>query len=97
KSLLLNDKGQLLERCQFTRLSIAEPSDGELQASADFKAVVQEQGKAASVKAAWHSDWLPPGFELTSSTARKDPDTKIEVNSLMYDDGLVGFSVFLEH
>ncbi|MDR6956110.1 sigma-E factor negative regulatory protein RseB [Pseudomonas brassicacearum] len=96
KSLLLNDKGQLLERFQFTRLSIAEPSDGELQASADCKAVAQEQGKAASVKATWHSDWLPPGFELTSSTARKDPDTKIQVNSLMYDDGLARFSVFLE-
>jgi sigma-E factor negative regulatory protein RseB len=39
---------------------------------------------------------LPPGFELTSSTARKDPETKAQVNSLMYDDGLARFSVFLE-
>ncbi|MCW1244195.1 MucB/RseB C-terminal domain-containing protein [Pseudomonas sp. SAICEU22] len=96
KSLLLNDKGQLLERFQFTRLNTAEPSEGDLQASAECKAVVQDSNKATAVKTTWHSDWLPPGFELTSSVARNDPDTKIQVNSLMYDDGLARFSVFLE-
>ncbi|KKA05141.1 RNA polymerase sigma-H factor AlgU [Pseudomonas ogarae] len=96
KSLLLNDKGQLLERFQFTRLNVAAPTYGELQASAECKAVAQDPGKAVAAKTAWHSDWLPPGFELTSSAARKDPDTQVQVNSLMYDDGLARFSVFLE-
>ncbi|SCY97636.1 MULTISPECIES: MucB/RseB C-terminal domain-containing protein [unclassified Pseudomonas] len=96
KSLLLNDKGQLLERFQFTRLNVAAPTDGDLQASAECKAVAQDPGKAVAVKAAWHSDWLPPGFELTSSVMRKDPDTQVQVSSLMYDDGLARFSVFLE-
>lgn len=96
KSLLLNDKGQLLERFQFTRLNVAVPTDGDLQASAECKAVVQDPGKTVAVKAAWHSDWLPPGFELTSSAMRKDPDTQIQVSSLMYDDGLARFSVFVE-
>ncbi|WP_053162013.1 MucB/RseB C-terminal domain-containing protein [Pseudomonas brassicacearum] len=96
KSLLLNDKGQLLERFQFTRLNVAAPTDGDLQASAECKAVAQDPAKVVAVKAAWHSDWLPPGFELSSSVVRKDPDTQIQVNSLMYDDGLARFSVFLE-
>jgi sigma-E factor negative regulatory protein RseB len=96
KSLLLNDKGQLLERFQFTRLNTSEPSEGDLQASVECKAVIQDSNKATAVKTTWHSDWLPPGFELTSSVARNDPDTKIQVNSLMYDDGLARFSVFLE-
>ncbi|MGX4730649.1 MucB/RseB C-terminal domain-containing protein [Pseudomonas corrugata] len=96
KSLLLNDKGQLLERFQFTRLSIAEPVDSDLQASAECKAVVRDAGKAAVAKATWHSDWLPPGFELTNSAVRKDPQTGAQVSSLMYDDGLARFSVFLE-
>ncbi|MEJ1228317.1 MULTISPECIES: MucB/RseB C-terminal domain-containing protein [unclassified Pseudomonas] len=96
KSLLLNDKGQLLERFQFTRLNTGVPSENDLQASADCKAVVQSADKSTAVKAAWHSDWLPPGFELTSSNVRKDPDTNVQVNSLMYDDGLARFSVFLE-
>ena len=96
KSLLLNDKGQLLERFQFTRLNVAAPTDGDLQASAECKAVAQDSAKVVAVKAAWHSDWLPPGFELSSSAVRKDPDTQVQVNSLMYDDGLARFSVFLE-
>ncbi|WP_420234717.1 MucB/RseB C-terminal domain-containing protein [Pseudomonas sp. ABY48] len=96
KSLLLNDKGQLLERFQFTRLNVAAPTDGDLQASAECKAVAQDSGKAVAVKTAWHSDWLPPGFELTSSAVRKDPDTQVQVSSLMYDDGMARFSVFLE-
>jgi sigma-E factor negative regulatory protein RseB len=99
KSLLLDDKGRLLERFQFTRLDpVAVPTDSDLQPGADCKTVKLDSDKASAVKEAraWHSDWLPPGFELTSSTARKDPQTKVQVNSLMYDDGLARFSVFLE-
>ena len=99
KSLLLNDKGQLLERFQFTRLDTTDvPTERDLQASAECKAVVLDSDKASAVKTpqAWYSDWLPPGFELISSNARMDPDTKAQVNSLMYDDGLARFSVFLE-
>lgn len=91
KSLLLDDKGRLLERFQFTQMDTADvPSEQDLQASNDCKPVNLESDKASAVKAAqvWRSDWLPPGFELTSSTARKDPQTKTQVNSLMYDDGL---------
>ncbi|WP_439820856.1 MucB/RseB C-terminal domain-containing protein [Pseudomonas sp. HLG18] len=99
KSLLLNDKGQLLERFQFTRLDTAEvPSDKDLQAASDCKPVNLDSDKASAVKTAqvWRSDWLPPGFELTSSSSHRDPDTKTQVNSLLYDDGLARFSVFLE-
>jgi sigma-E factor negative regulatory protein RseB len=99
KSLLINDKGQLLERFQFTQLNTTDvPADRDLQPGDDCKALALESDKASAAKVAqaWHSDWLPPGFELTSSTARKDPQTKIQVNSLMYDDGLARFSVFLE-
>jgi sigma-E factor negative regulatory protein RseB len=99
KSLLLDDKGRLLERFQFTQLNSADvPSDSDLQPGTDCKVVNLDSDKASAVKAAqvWRSDWLPPGFELTSSTARKDPETKTQVSSLMYDDGLARFSVFLE-
>lgn len=99
KSLLLNDKGQLLERFQFTQLNTADmPADKDVQPGDDCKAVavVSDKASAAKVAQAWHSDWLPPGFELTSSATRKDPETKAQVNSLMYGDGLARFSVFLE-
>ena len=99
KSLLLNDKGQLLERFQFTSLDTDNvPTDKDLLADADCKVITLDSDKASAVKTAqmWHSDWLPPGFELISSTSHKDPKTKVQVNSLMYDDGLARFSVFLE-
>lgn len=99
KSLLLNEKGQLLERFQFTRLHTADvPDDQDLQASDECKIVALDSNKASAAKTAqaWHSDWLPPGFELTSSSTHKDPQTKVQVSSLMYDDGLARFSVFLE-
>ena len=99
KSLLLNEKGQLLERFQFTRLDTADvPDDQDLQASDECKIVALDSNKASAAKTAqaWHSDWLPPGFELTSSSTHKDPQTKVQVSSLMYDVGLARFSVFLE-
>ncbi|MFK3797747.1 MucB/RseB C-terminal domain-containing protein [Pseudomonas sp. NPDC088444] len=99
KSLLLSDKGQLLERFQFTELDTANlPTDQMLQPSADCKAVEVAKTKSDTQKqqVAWHSDWLPPGFELSSAAARNDPDSKALVTSLMYDDGLARFSVFIE-
>ncbi|AMT87770.1 MULTISPECIES: MucB/RseB C-terminal domain-containing protein [Pseudomonas] len=99
KSLLLNDKGQLLERFQFTSLDTDEiPSDKDLLADADCKPINIASDKVSAAKTVqeWRSDWLPPGFELTSSSSHKDAQTKTQVSSLMYDDGLARFSVFLE-
>jgi sigma-E factor negative regulatory protein RseB len=97
KSLLLNDKGQLLERFQFTRFDPTSPSDNDLSASKNCNPVAQVAAvKDPSGPINWHSDWLPPGFELANSAVRKDPDSKSTVSSLMYDDGLARFSVFLE-
>ncbi|MGH8452110.1 MucB/RseB C-terminal domain-containing protein [Pseudomonas sp.] len=99
KSLLLNDQGQLLERFQFTRLNTSvAPSDRDLQPSSECTPVTVSNNKAPEVPTsqAWHLDWLPPGFQLTSSTARQDTQTKSTIDSLMYDDGLARFSVFLE-
>lgn len=97
KSLLLNDKGQLLERFQFTRFDPASPTDADLSASKNCNPVAQVAAvKDPAGPINWHSDWLPPGFELANSAVRKDQDSKSSVSSLMYDDGLARFSVFLE-
>lgn len=98
KSLLLSEKGQLLERFQFTELNTTVPTDDVLQASADCRPVdvVKAKQDAASKSAPWRLEWVPPGFELTSSAMRKDADSKVQVSNLMYDDGLARFSVFVE-
>jgi sigma-E factor negative regulatory protein RseB len=96
KSLLLNDKGQLLERFQFTRLDVGVvPSDQELQSGAGCKPVTVSKAEAEVVEA-WRSDWLPPGFTLTRVAERLSPASNEQVACLVYDDGLASFSVFLE-
>lgn len=98
KSLLLSDKGQLLERFQFTEFDTAVPTDQQLQASAECKPVnmVKARPEATIAPVDWRSDWLPSGFELSSSGVRKDPASGAEVASLMYGDGLARVSVFIE-
>lgn len=97
KSLLLDDHGRLLERLQYTRLQTDAPSSSLLQASPNCKPVLQVAGaKAANAPISWRSDWLPPGFELTNTDVRKSAQSKSTVTSLMYEDGLARFSVFLE-
>ncbi|KIY39934.1 RNA polymerase sigma-H factor AlgU [Pseudomonas sp. 10-1B] len=97
RSLMLNDKGQLLERFQMTRLDTDElPSDDDLRASAACKPVQHAAAAGNDSVAGWRSDWLPPGFELVNSSVRRDPKRGSSVSSLMYDDGLARFSVFLE-
>ncbi|MBV4478963.1 MucB/RseB C-terminal domain-containing protein [Pseudomonas khavaziana] len=99
KSLLLNDQGQLLERFQYTRLDTrAVPSDQDLQPGRECSPVAVASSKVSStpVTQVWHLDWLPPGFQQISAVTRKDTQTKATVDSLMYDDGLARFSVFLE-
>ena len=97
RSLMLNDKGQLLERFQMTRLDTDEPPvDDDLRPSASCKPVQRVASVSNDSVAGWRSDWLPPGFELVNSSVRRDPKPDSTVSSLMYDDGLARFSVFLE-
>jgi len=97
RSLMLNEKGQLLERFQMTSLDTDNlPTDAQLHASAACKPVERVASAKTEAVAGWRSDWLPPGFELINSTVRRDPSRNSAVSSLMYDDGLARFSVFLE-
>lgn len=97
RSLMLNDKGQLLERFQMTRLDTDDlPDDADLKASAACKPVERVAATQPATVSGWRSDWLPPGFELVNSSVRQDSARKSTVSSLMYDDGLARFSVFLE-
>ena len=98
KSLLLSDKGQLLERFQFTEFDPVTPTDQHLQASAECKPVtaVRSQPQPVISTVDWRSDWLPDGFELNSSALRKDPASGAQVTSLMYGDGLARVSIFIE-
>lgn len=95
KSLLLNDKGHLLERFQFTVLETATPSAAELEPGAGCAPVRLLEAQVAAAQA-WRSDWLPPGFSLSSVTQRRSPISNEPVACQVYGDGLARFSVFME-
>ncbi|MGH8435487.1 MAG: MucB/RseB C-terminal domain-containing protein [Pseudomonas sp.] len=95
KSLLLNEKGQLLERFQFSSLNTETPLDAALQPSANCQPVQFVEAQAVAPNA-WRSEWLPPGFNLNRVLERRSPASAEPVASLMYGDGLARFSVFLE-
>jgi len=95
KSLLVNDKGQLLERFQFTHLQAEVPADANLQPGAGCRPVRLSPAQAELAEA-WRSDWLPPGFSLNSVTQRRSPASDEPVACQVYGDGLARFSVFME-
>jgi sigma-E factor negative regulatory protein RseB len=99
KSLLLGERGQLLERFQFTGFDTASAlTERELQPSADCKPVQTAKNKAEvpTKPAPWRLDWVPPGFEQSASALRKDTPTNAGISNLMYGDGLASFSIFVE-
>lgn len=95
KSLLLNDNGQLLERFQFTQLDTQVPVVEVLEPGAGCQPVRLPEAHA-SVSEIWQSEWLPPGFNLSSTTLRRSPASNESVACQVYDDGLARFSVFME-
>ncbi|WP_374438179.1 MucB/RseB C-terminal domain-containing protein [Pseudomonas panipatensis] len=95
KSLLLNEKGQILERLQFTRVSIDAPDDAALQPSADCQAIRASKPEV-SAKVPWHSEWVPPGFTLDGVSMQRSPVSEDQVASFDYGDGLARFSIFVE-
>lgn len=95
KSLLLNEKGQLLERFQFTQMELTAPGADAVQPSAHCRAV-HFQSFQQLAEGLWRSDWVPPGFTLNAAQLRRSPASDESVACLMYGDGLARFSVFLE-
>lgn len=95
KFLLLNDKGQLLERFQFTQLDTQIPAVEALEPGVNCQSVRLPEARAV-VPDVWQSEWLPPGFSLSSTTLRRSPASNEPVACQVYDDGLAQFSVFME-
>lgn len=93
KSLLINEKGRLLERFQFVSLAPLE-SEGALRPSDACKSLSAE--KAPELKRSWRAGWVPPGFELSQALERTSPLSAEPVAHLLYGDGLARFSVFIE-
>lgn len=96
KSLLLNGQGQLLERMQFTSLSPnLVLSQQDLQPVTDCIAPANS-AERAETDSPWQVGWMPAGFVLRGSRMRPGTESVPAMQSLVFDDGLARFSVFLE-
>lgn len=95
KSLLISEKGQLLERFQFVSLDLAaNVDDAALKPGESCKPV--SLSKVAELPQSWKAGWVPPGFELNQALQRTSPASSEPVACLLYGDGLARFTVFLE-
>ncbi|AIS16742.1 RNA polymerase sigma-H factor AlgU [Pseudomonas rhizosphaerae] len=97
KSLLIDAKGRLLERLQYTRLQPGAPVLADLKSTANCKPVLHaDSGSVPASLLAWRARWVPAGFELAHTGMRRSSVSSANVISLLYADGLAHFSVFLE-
>ncbi|MBU2709700.1 MucB/RseB C-terminal domain-containing protein [Zooshikella harenae] len=103
KSVLLDNKGKLLERLQFTSLQTGKPiAEERLVSSLSDENTVEQIISTQSVneqsktQQSWRVSWVPDGFELSRHDERKHSGYGMTVASLMFSDGLSAFSVFVE-
>ncbi|TXH92521.1 MAG: RNA polymerase subunit sigma [Pseudomonas sp.] len=95
KSLLISEKGQLLERFQFVDLDMSEAITDEMLRPGKACEPVR-LSKVAELPSSWKTGWVPPGFELNQALQRPSPVSSEPVACLLYGDGLSRFTVFLE-
>jgi sigma-E factor negative regulatory protein RseB len=95
KSLLISEKGQLLERFQFVSLDLSSELDEDALTPGDSCKPVS-MSKVAELPQSWKAGWVPPGFELNQALQRTSPASSDPVACLLYGDGLARFTVFLE-
>jgi sigma-E factor negative regulatory protein RseB len=103
KSVVLNDKNQVVEQYTFTNLKIGTEVDHSwIAASAAAGLPDKNQGKPALSKVAtpvnsgWVVDALPAGFKKTMEVLRPMHGKHAPVTQLVFSDGLSAISVFIE-
>ncbi len=101
KSLLLH-KGKVLERFQFTQLSLDEKiPDEELVVGIEGDVlvhypVVSGSDPVVPTVSAWKLEWIPTGFRMSLQGIRRNGSESPAADTLTYSDGMSAFSVFVE-
>ena len=107
KSVMVDEQGKIIERLQFTALSIGQLSDDaqvllERKPSAVDETIhvksssLKEYPENSVLPLDWETGWLPDGFVLESRSVRPSPVSEHSVDALIFSDGIAGFSVFVE-
>lgn len=96
KSLLLDEKGQQLERLQFTQLNTAERLEPEVLEPGPACVQVSAENRQPPITERWTLEWLPPGFRLERHSEAPRAGSRAAVTLLTYVGPLARFSVFIE-
>ncbi|MEW6998430.1 MucB/RseB C-terminal domain-containing protein [Colwelliaceae bacterium BS250] len=95
KAALISRDGELLEQIQFTHLSITEHPSELLKQLLNTKLPSPMSNDLSLINLPWSVSWLPQGFELVKSNRHTLNSIGEEVESLIYNDGLVDVSVYV--
>lgn len=97
KSLLVDDKRELLERFQFAAISFDKPDyQAGLEPTSSCHEVVVTEISAPTDTSAWEPGWLPPGFALSHRDFQLMHDSEALIASQVYTDGLASVTLFIE-
>ncbi len=104
KSELVDGEGSPLEIFQFSSIVIGEGVNEEALKPAGRNQTAKVSNFTLDTQASipvaedvrWQAEWLPAGFTLSSTHTRRTMGEDKMVNTLMFSDGLAGFSVFIE-
>lgn len=101
KSMLLGFDGEVLEVFEFVELQldvVLEDSLFEFEVSEHVKSAghSQQAGGLFAGGQDWSVKWNPPGFTLANKDVRDQPRGSSPMDVLMYADGLVTYTVFVE-
>ncbi len=104
KSELIDTDGNALEIFQFNTLIIGDAVDpaalrpeGQDETAKVSNFVLDSQPSVPVIEAIrWKPEWLPDGFTLSSNHTRRTMNDDKSINTMMFSDGLSGFSVFIE-
>ena len=102
KSVLAH-RGKVLERFQFTQLSIAGDIDeSALQVGIAGESMVHypllshDESLIESKPLDWTLSWLPEGFEMRMQGSHREHEDGRGADTITYTDGMAAFSVFIE-
>jgi len=102
KSVLVH-RGKVLERFQFTRLSIAGDIDEAAlevgiagETMVHYPLLSHDDNLVESKPLGWALSWLPEGFEMRMQGSHPKHENGTGADTITYTDGMAAFSVFIE-
>ena len=96
QSLMINEKGALLERFQFTNLQVGPVAPASLEAASSCMPAREASFSALPADHRWLPAWLPPGFTSIASNKRQANGNDVTRSTQVFSDGLARFTIFVE-